>query len=80
MVVASSEKIPFDQDYRCGRVQVKNVFNRIVNGEDVTPPHAHPWMVTISKNKYWESQGRLLHIQTVKYRIVFNSSCQHNIS
>ena len=53
------DKIPFDKQYECGKVQAENRMNRIVNGEDVVPPHSYPWMVTLSANRYQGSRGNL---------------------
>ena len=55
------DKIPFDKQYECGKVQAENGMNRIVNGEDVVPPHSYPWMVTISEHKTQGSRGKFNH-------------------
>ena len=52
------DKIPFNKQYECGKVQAENSMNRIVNGEDVVPPHSYPWMVTISEHKTQGSRGK----------------------
>lgn len=52
------DKIPFNKQYKCGKVQAENSMNRIVNGEDVVPPHSYPWMVTISEHKTQGSRGK----------------------
>ena len=53
------DMIPFDKQYECGKIQAENSMNRIVNGEDVVPPHSYPWMVTLSEKRYQGSRGNL---------------------
>ena len=44
----------YDSNYLCGISKIKNGTEgrRIVGGKEVVPPHAHPWIVTLSKDKY----------------------------
>ena len=49
---SSENTEPYDDAYPCGQAQVNEYHGRrIVNGENV-PPHSHPWMVTVSSDKY----------------------------
>ena len=44
----------YDPNYLCGISKITNGTEggRIVGGKEVVPPHAHPWIVTLSKDKY----------------------------
>ena len=64
LFVSTEKDIPFDKQYECGRVQVEDNLNRVVNGEEVIPPHSQPWMVTVSEHKYKDSQGMLPFVKT----------------
>ena len=46
----------FNKSYSCGQSLVnEQTGRRIVNGKNVAPPHANPWMVTVSQHKYASS-------------------------
>lgn len=66
LFVLTEKNIPFDKQYHCGRVQVEDNLNRVVNGKEVIP-HSQPWMVTVSEHKYKDSQGRLPFVKTTYY-------------
>ena len=60
MLVQGNNKIfSYDPNYLCGISKIQNAIGegRIVGGKEVVPPHAHPWIVTLSKYKY-EARGK----------------------
>ena len=67
LFVSTEKNIPFDKQYDCGRVQVEDNRNRVINGEEVIPPHSQPWMVTVSEHKYKDSQGMLPFVKITYY-------------
>ena len=53
----SGHIMAYDPIYKCGRSPLIDGVEarRIVSGKDVAPPHANPWMVTVSAHKYQDS-------------------------
>ena len=76
----------YDKSYSCGQpLENEQTGRRIVNGKNVAPPHANPWMVTVSKHKYGSNSqssygcgGTLISRKHVLSAVHCAIRCQNN--